>query len=195
MRHSFRLRLNRNSNKKTQKMNTIDIILLIAICAGILFGIKKGIVRQLSFGVGIAVGLLQASIFYKRIAGWLQGFTEWDYLICAIIGFIIVFIIVAAIINVAGIIVKTFLKIVLLGWLDRTLGAIFSAIVAIGIVILGVNISESLVPDNEVTSKTSQEESLLYKKCAEVTFLVIEEAKKIDEEKEQYTKETGEQSL
>ena len=45
------------------------------------------------------------------------------------------------------------------------------------------------MPDNSVTSKTSQEESLLYKKVAEVTFLVIEEAKKIDEEKEQHTEE------
>ena len=176
-------------------MNILDIILLIAICAGALFGIRKGIVRQLSAGVGIAVGLLQASIFYNRIAGWLQGITDWDYLACAILGFIIVFIIVAAIINIAGIIVKTLLKIVLLGWLDRTLGAIFSVIVAIGIVILGVNISEGLVPDNEVTGKTSQEESLLYKNCAEVTFLVIEEAKKIDEEKEQHTEENSEQGL
>ena len=52
-----------------------------------------------------------------------------------------------------------------------------------------VNLSESVMPDNSVTSKTSQEESLLYKKVAEVTFLVIEEAKKIDEEKEQHTQE------
>ena len=176
-------------------MNILDIILLAAVCLGILFGASKGIVRQLSFGVGVAVGLLQASIFYKRIAACIYGFTEWDYLICAIIGFIIVFIIVAAIINVVGSILRAFLKVVLLGWFDRFLGALFSASVAIGIVILGVNLSESNAPDNEITGKTSQEESLLYKKCAEVTFLVIEEAKKIDEEKEQYTKETGEQGL
>ena len=83
----------------------------------------------------------------------------------------------------------------LLGWFDRFLGAAFSASVAIGLVILGVNISESNAPDNEITGKTSQEESLLYKKCAEVTFLVIEEAKKIDEEKEQHIKENSEQGL
>ena len=78
---------------------------------------------------------------------------------------------------------------------DRILGAIFSAIVAIGIFVLGVNLSESVMPDNSVTSKTSQEESLLYKKVAEVTFLVIEEAKKIDEKKEQHIKENSQQSL
>ena len=64
-----------------------------------------------------------------------------------------------------------------------------------GIVVLGVNISESFSPDNEITSKTSQAESLLYKEVAEVTFLVIEEAKKIDEKKEQHTEETCDQGL
>ena len=176
-------------------MNILDIILLAAVSLGILFGTSKGIVRQLSFGVGIAVGLLQASIFYKRIATCIHGLTEWDYLICAIIGFVIVFIVVAAVINIAGTILKALLKAVLLGWFDRFLGAVFSASVAIGLVILGVNISESNAPDNEITGKTSQEESLLYKKCAEVTFLVIEEAKKIDEEKEQHIKENSEQGL
>ena len=77
----------------------------------------------------------------------------------------------------------------MLGWLDRILGALFSTIIAMGIVVLGVNIHESNFPDNKITSKTSQAESLLYKEVAEVTFLVIEEAKKIDEEKEQHTEE------
>jgi uncharacterized membrane protein required for colicin V production len=94
------------------------------------------------------------------------------------------------VINIVGFILRWLLKVILLGWLDRILGAIFSAIIAIGIFVLGVNISESVMPDNSVTSKTSQEESLLYNKVAKVTFLVIEEAKKIDEEKEQHTEET-----
>ena len=87
------------------------------------------------------------------------------------------------------------LKAILLGWLDRILGAVFSAMIAMGVVVLGVDISESLAPDNSITCKTSQNETLLYKKVAEVTFLIIEEAKKIDEEKEQHIEETCEQSL
>ncbi|MBO5866219.1 MAG: CvpA family protein [Bacteroidaceae bacterium] len=176
-------------------MNPLDIILLISVIVGALLGLKSGIVRLLSFGAGIAIGLLQASIFYNKAAAWLQEVTELDSLVCLILGFVIVFIIVAAIVNIAGAIMRGVLKVVLLGWLDRALGAAFAAILAIGVVVLGVNISESAAPENEITSKTSQEESLLYKKCAEVTFLVIEEAKKIDEEKEQHTEETCEQGL
>ena len=170
-------------------MNTLDIILLVAVGIGILFGLISGLVKQLSFGAGVIIGLLQATIFYPRTAAMLQGYTGWNDLICTILGFVIVFIAVALIINIAGSILRWLLKAILLGWLDRILGAIFSAIVAIGILVLGVNISENVAPNNGITSKTSQQESLLYKEVAEVTFLVIEEAKKIDEEKEQHTEE------
>lgn len=176
-------------------MNTLDIVLLVAAGIGLLFGLKSGLVKQLSFGASIIIGLLQATIFYPRTAAWLQGLTEWDNLICTIVGFIIAFAATAAIVNIIGTILRWLLKVLLLGWLDRILGAIFSTIVALGFVVLGVNISDSISPDNEITGKTSQAESLLYKKVAEVTFLLIEEAKKIDEEKEQHTKEDSEQSL
>ena len=176
-------------------MNTLDIVLLVAAGIGLIFGLKSGLVKQLSFGASIIIGLLQATIFYPRTAAWLQGLTEWDNLICTIVGFIIAFAATAAIVNIIGTILRWLLKVLLLGWLDRILGAIFSTIVALGFVVLGVNISDSISPDNEITGKTSQAESLLYKKVAEVTFLLIEEAKKIDEEKEQHTKEDSEQSL
>jgi membrane protein required for colicin V production len=170
-------------------MNTLDTVLLVAAGIGMLFGLKSGLIKQLSFGASVVIGLLQATIFYPRTATWLQGLTEWDNLICTIAGFVIVFVATAAIINIAGFVLRWLLKAILLGWLDRILGAVFSTIVAMGIVVLGVNLSESCFPDCEATSQTSQAESLLYKKVAEVTFLVIEEAKKIDEEKEQHTEE------
>ena len=176
-------------------MNTLDIVLLVAVGIGILYGLKSGLVKQLSFGAGIAIGLLQATIFYPKTAAWLQELTQWENLICTILGFIIIFVATTMIINLAGIILRWLLKAILLGWLDRILGAVFSAIIAMGIVVLGVDISESIAPDNNITCKTSQDETLLYKKVAEVTFLIIEEAKKIDEEKEQHIEETCEQSL
>jgi uncharacterized membrane protein required for colicin V production len=101
-----------------------------------------------------------------------------------------VFAVISLAINLLGFLLRWLLKVIMLGWIDRLLGAIFSAAIAMGVVVLGVNISESIAPEFEITSKTSQEESLLYNKVAEVTFLVIEEAKKIDEEKEQHIEET-----
>ena len=176
-------------------MNTLDIVLLVAAGIGMLFGLKSGLVKQLSFGAGVAIGLLQATIFYPRTAAWLEEITGWDSLICTVLGFVLIVAAVTIAINIAGLLLRWLLKAVLLGWLDRIAGAIFSIIIALGVVVLGVNISESIAPDNKITGKTSQKESLLYNEVAEVTFLIIEEAKKIDEKKEQYIKENSKQSL
>ena len=176
-------------------MNTLDIVLLVAAGIGMLFGLKSGLVKQLSFGAGVAIGLLQATLFYPRTAAWLQGLTGWNEMICTILGFVIIVVAVTVIINVAGLVLRWLLKAMLLGWLDRIAGAVFSIMIALGIVVLGVNISESVVPDNKITGKTSQEESLLYNEVSEITFLIIEEAKKIDEKKEQHIKENSQQSL
>ena len=176
-------------------MNTLDIVLLVAAGIGMLFGLKSGLVKQLSFGAGVAIGLLQATIFYPKTAAWLEEITGWDSLICTVLGFVLIVAAVTIAINIAGLLLRWLLKAVLLGWLDRIAGAIFSIIIALGVVVLGVNISESIAPDNKITGKTSQKESLLYNEVAEVTFLIIEEAKKIDEKKEQYIKENSKQSL
>lgn len=176
-------------------MNTLDIVLLVAAGIGMLLGLKSGLVKQLSFGAGVAIGLLQATIFYPKAAAWLQQLTQWDNTICTVLGFIMIIVAITIVINIAGVILRWLLKAVLLGWLDRMAGAIFSIVIALGIVVLAVNITEGIAPDNKITGKTSQEESLLYNEVAEVTFLIIEEAKKIDEKKEQYIKENSQQSL
>jgi uncharacterized membrane protein required for colicin V production len=64
-----------------------------------------------------------------------------------------------------------------LGWVDRISGALFSTFVGFLIVIFGVNISNKFLPDNNITGQTSQEESLLYKKVAEITYTIIKEVK------------------
>lgn len=161
-------------------MNTLDIVLLVAVGIGIIVGLKSGLVKQLSFGAGIFIGLLQATIFYPKASAWIRELTGWESLLCAILGFLAIFAATALVINLMGIILRWLLKAVLLGWLDRVLGAIFSAVIAMCIVVMGVNISQGIAPDNKITGKTAQKESLLYEKVAEVTFLIIDEAKKID---------------
>ena len=71
-------------------MNTLDIVLLVAAGIGMLFGLKSGLVKQLSFGAGVAIGLLQATIFYPRTAAWLEEITGWDSLICTVLGFVLI---------------------------------------------------------------------------------------------------------
>ena len=158
-------------------MNTLDIILLAVAAIGAIYGFKTGLVKQLTLGAGIVIGLLQATIFYHEAGNWTQELVGWEDWICNTLGFVAIFIAVAIVINLVGLLLRLLLKIILLGWIDRILGALFSILVSIVIVAFGVKISCSLLPDNKITGQTSQRESLLYKKVADFTFTIIEEVK------------------
>ena len=158
-------------------MNTLDIILLVATGIATIYGLKTGLVKQLTLGAGVIIGLLQATIFYEQAGTWINELSGWESWICNALGFIGILLAIAIIINLAGLILRWLLRIVLLGWVDRILGAVFSIFIAIIIVAFGVKISNNILPNNEITGQTSQEESLLYKEVAEITFTIIEEVK------------------
>ena len=158
-------------------MNTLDIILLVATGIGMIYGFKTGLVKQLTLGAGVIIGLLQATIFYQQAGIWINELSGWDDWICNSLGFLAILLAVAIAVNIVGLLLRWLLRIILLGWIDRILGAVFSIFIAIVIVAFGVKISNSLFPDNNITGQTSQEESLLYKEVAEITFTIIEEVK------------------
>ena len=158
-------------------MNTLDIILLAATGIGMIYGFKTGLVKQLTLGAGVIIGLLQATIFYQQAGIWINELSGWDSWICNSLGFLAILLAIAIAVNFIGLLLRWLLRIILLGWIDRILGAVFSIFIAIIIVAFGVKISNSLFPDNKITGQTSQEDSLLYKEVAEITFTIIEEVK------------------
>lgn len=158
-------------------MNTLDIILLAGAVIGLIYGFKNGLVKQLTLGAGVVIGLLQATIFYQKAGIWLQEHTAWDAWICYPLSFLVILVLVAALINLAGFLLRFLLRIVFLGIVDRIFGALFSAFVGCAIVVFAVNISCGILPENSITGKTSQNEALLYKEIASLTTAVIEEVK------------------
>lgn len=170
-------------------MNTLDIILLVAAGIGLIYGFKTGFVKQLTLGAGIILGLLQATVFYKNAGDWICGISGWEDWICYPLGFILILLAVAATINIAGLLLRWLLKIILLGIIDRILGAVFSAIIGLTVVVFAVNVSNGIFPDNEITGETSQNSSLLYKRIAILTTAIIDEVKEEVEEVKEDVKE------
>lgn len=178
-------------------MNLLDMVLLALMAIGFIIGYKVGAVKQISFGAGIGIGLLQAIVMYTKVGFWIQDKTEWSNWLCNTLAFILIMAAVIVVVRLAGKIVTGILEIFYLRMAERIIGALFYTYIAALLLIAIVHISDRFSPDDKVLGKTSQRESLLYKKIATKSIWIIEEAKKelTTDEEEQHIEETCEQGL
>lgn len=158
-------------------MNNLDIILIIALFIGFAVGYFKGLISQLTFGAGIIIGLLQAIFFYPSAAQKIAEATEWNDILCKVLAFTGIIIAVVLIFKIIGWLLSTLLKALFLGFIDKILGALFSMVIAALLVVGATNAISSLMPDVEMFSKTTQQQTVLYKHVQSTTFAVIGEIK------------------
>ena len=123
-------------------MSAIDIILVIALGAAFIHGLFKGLTEQIVAIFSIIIGAWASFRFSGWVCGWLGQYIEASEKILHIIGFVVVFIAVVVALRLVGKLIKVTIKFVMLGWLDRLLGGIFSILKAgliLGIVVLLFN--------------------------------------------------------
>lgn len=157
-------------------MNTLDIILLIVAIIGFAYGYFKGIIKQLTLGAGIIIGLLLAMLYYPAGSEIVKGWTNLQNWLCIPIAFAAILMCTVLLLKVIGVLLSGLLKLIHLGFIDSIVGAVFSTIIGIMLFVGAVNLTSSISPDNKYTGKTSQEESLLYKHTKVFTSLIIDKA-------------------
>ncbi len=157
-------------------MNTLDIILLIVVIIGFAYGYFKGIIKQLTLGAGIIIGLLLAMLYYPAGSEIVKGWTNLQNWLCIPIAFAAILMCSVLLLKVIGVLLSGLLKLIHLGFIDSIVGAVFSTIIGIMLFVGAVNLTSSISPDNKYTGKTSQEESLLYKHTKVFTSLIIDKA-------------------
>ena len=175
----------------------MDMLLLAMMTIGFIVGYKVGAVKQISFGAGVAIGLLQAIVMYPKVGFWIYDKTELPNWLCNTLAFILIVAAVIAVVHLAGKIITAILEIFYIRMAERIIGALFYTYIATLLLASIVHISDRFTPDSKVLGKTSQRSSLLYKEIVGRSIWVIEEAKKelTTDEEEQYIEETCEQGL
>lgn len=159
-------------------MNTLDIILLIAAVVAFAYGYFKGIIKQLTLGAGIVLGLLLAMLYYPAGSEIVKDYTNLQDWLCTPIAFAAILLCSILLLKVVGVILSGLLKLVHLNYIDSILGAVFSTIIGLILFVGVVNLTCSISPDNKYTGKTSQDNSLLYKHTQIFTSLIIDKAEK-----------------
>lgn len=143
-------------------MTTIDIIILIALGAGVIIGFMKGFIRQLASILGLIVGLLAAKALYTSLAVKLCPTVTDSMTVAQILAFVIIWITVPLIFTLVASVLTKAMEAVSLGWLNRLLGAGLGALKYLLLVSLVVCVIQFIDTDSQLISQTKKEESLLY---------------------------------
>ena len=114
-------------------MNPIDIVIIVIVSFCLIRGFFRGIVKELSSIIGVMGGLYFASTYQKEMAAFLktriQGVPYMD-----VLSYFLIFCGVLIVVNLLGTLIKYLLKIVFLGWADRSFGALFGGIKGLAII-------------------------------------------------------------
>lgn len=143
-------------------MTVIDIIILIAIGAGIVTGSMKGFIRQLASILGLVVGLLAAKALYASLADRLCPAVTDSMTVAQVLSFMVIWIAVPLIFAVVASVLTKAMEVVSLGWLNRLLGAGLGGLKYLLLVSLLICVIEFIDADGHLISKTKKDSSLLY---------------------------------
>ncbi len=108
-----------------------DIVILAIVLISAVYGALKGFISQLVGIASLILGIWGASKFTPAIAEYLKGFINIGETSLHIICFTILLLAIIAICGIIGQGVEKIIHLSLLGWLNRVLGMVFSALKAI----------------------------------------------------------------
>jgi membrane protein required for colicin V production len=110
-------------------MNTLDYTILIGGALFIILGIYWGLIRQVLSLVGLVVGVAMAGRYGPDVADWLSSFVA-DPVFAGAFGFIAVLLLVSAAASLVASLLRIFVGLLFLGWIDHLLGGVLGLLQA-----------------------------------------------------------------
>jgi len=107
-------------------MNWVDIIILIFLAISVISGLVQGLIRTVLSIVGVIVGIFLASHFYTQLGDAMTFISNRGT--ANIIAFIIILLAVMAIAALIAWLLKSIIKAIMLGWVDKIGGAVIGLI-------------------------------------------------------------------
>jgi membrane protein required for colicin V production len=105
-------------------MNPFDILIIVILAYGLIRGIFRGLVREISSIIGVLGGYYAAYTYYPPVAKSLEPWIS-NAAYRNILSSLLIFSVVVLIVGILAVVVKYLLNIAYLGWVDRVSGALF----------------------------------------------------------------------
>lgn len=163
-------------------MHTLDLILLIPITLGFVFGLFKGLVKELTSLVAIVLGIYGAKLFAPFVSGFLVHKLDFSAKTAVPLAYLFIFIAIAfGLLLIANMLDKIFDS-MSLGGLNKFLGGVFGALKYALIVSVLLNVFDSLDSRFTLINMKTKEESIGYKPLLKFGPTLWDKAKKSKED-------------
>jgi membrane protein required for colicin V production len=127
-------------------MNGFDVFVLVIISFCLIRGYFKGLIREVSGVIAVVVGFYGANTYYPFFTPYLESFIETSgarSLIC----FFVLFCGILILIGLVAALIRKFLSLVFLGWVDRFFGLVFGTAKGVLIVAVLFVMMMTFIPD------------------------------------------------
>ena len=158
-------------------MNFLDIIIVFIIAFCLIRGLFRGIVREISSIVGVVAGFYGAYNYYPMLS---PHFIKWisSPVYRNLLGFFILFCVILVLVSLAAVLIRYFLNIVFLGWVDRLCRMIFGGIKGILIASVLFIILTTFLPRNSGVLVNSRLSSPVAKVSGAIILFIDNNMKK-----------------
>ena len=106
-------------------MSWLDILILLPLLIGLVRGLMKGLIVEVSSIVAILLGFIGAKYWSAAFASWLMQQFDWSETACIVVAYALLFAGIALGLNIVARLLSKLFQKIQLGWLNRLLGGIF----------------------------------------------------------------------
>ena len=154
-------------------MAIFDIIVLVGLGMALFFGIFKGFIRQAISFAGLFVAIWIGSKFTLPISNWMQQWIDLSPAALKAIAFVGVFVLTLLTVTLIGILLDKVIKVAMLGWLNRLLGAVLSVCECMFFLGMGLMLFDALNSAFNLVAQEKLDASLCYAPLNALAYAVF----------------------
>lgn len=158
-------------------MNSLDLVLLIPIAVGFIFGLFKGLIRELASLTAIFLGIYGAKFFSYIVSTFLVEKFDFSPKTAQPVSYLIVFIVIVIVLLIVANMLNKLVESVALGGFNKLLGGIFGGLKIALIVSVLLNVFDALDSRFPILKDDTKISSIAYKPMLKLGPAIWDETK------------------